>query len=281
MIDGVKDHDDIDPLMTIGEFARRSRLSAKALRIYDELGLLRPSWVDPSNGYRRYAVAQLDRARLISLLRGADIGLSDIGLLMVDLDSDRERAAARLARLLAEIETRVGATRILIRHIHRILREEDTQMFPIHVRTIPAQRVMSMQRRLRAPETDAFVAEAKAAFASQLDGTTPTGPFTLIFHGVVDHDSDGPIEAILGCPEHIGPTDVIGIRTEPEHDEAYTTITKAQWDYPAILAAYDAVACSPEAVARPDTLSCREVYLAEPDTLDDDEVICDIAFPLG
>ncbi len=78
------------------------------------------------------------------------------------------------------------------------------------------------------------------------------------------------------------PTEVIGIRTEPAHDEAYTTITKAQWAYPAILAAYDAVACSPEATARPGSrLSCREVYLAEPDTIGEDDLICDIAFPLG
>jgi hypothetical protein len=60
------------------------------------------------------------------------------------------------------------------------------------------------------------------------------------------------------------------------------TITKAQWEYPAILAAYDAVACSPEVTARPGSrLSCREVYLSEPDAITDDELICDIAFPLG
>jgi PPM family protein phosphatase len=39
-------------LMGIGEFARRSLLSPKALRLYDELGLLRPSSVDPDTGYR-------------------------------------------------------------------------------------------------------------------------------------------------------------------------------------------------------------------------------------
>jgi hypothetical protein len=77
-------------------------------------------------------------------------------------------------------------------------------------------------------------------------------------------------------------TEVIGVRTEPAHDEAFTTITKAQRDYPAILAAYDAVACSPEAAARPGSrLSCREVYLADPQAIGPDELICDIAFPLG
>jgi hypothetical protein len=141
---------------------------------------------------------------------------------------------------------------------------------------------MAIQRRLRVPEIGAFVAQAKAAFADHLDGAPPAGPFTLIFHGVVDHESDGPLEAILGCPDDVQAADLIGIRTEPAHDEAFTTITKAQWDYPAILAAYDAVACSPEVSARPRSrLSCREVYIAEPQAIGDDELICDIAYPLG
>jgi hypothetical protein len=42
-------------LMSIGEFARRSGLSANALRLYDELGLLPPARVDASSGYRFYA----------------------------------------------------------------------------------------------------------------------------------------------------------------------------------------------------------------------------------
>jgi hypothetical protein len=141
---------------------------------------------------------------------------------------------------------------------------------------------MSIQRPLHAAETDHFVRDAKATFTAHLGTTPPTGPFTLIFHRVVDAESDGPLEAVLGCPEIVVPTEVIGIRTEPAHDEAYTTITEAQWAYPAILAAYDAVACSPEVkVRRGSRLSCREIYLAEPDTIGAEEPLCDIAFPLG
>jgi hypothetical protein len=188
---------------------------------------------------------------------------------------------AQRTRLTAALEARHAGRRFLIRHIHAALREEAHPMFPIQTRHVPAQRVMSIQRRLRAPETDAFVEEAKAAFAGHLGGSPP-GPFTLIFHGTVDHESDGPLEAALPCPSTVQATDLIGIRTEPAHDEAFTTITKAQWGYPAILAAYDAVACSPEAQARPgDRLSCREVYLAEPDAIGPADRICDIAFPLG
>jgi hypothetical protein len=56
-------------LLTIGEFARLSRLSPKALRLYDELGLLRPCRVDEWSGYRYYAPSQLERARLVGWLR--------------------------------------------------------------------------------------------------------------------------------------------------------------------------------------------------------------------
>ena len=38
-------------LMTIGAFAGHTRLSAKALRLYDRLGLLSPARVDPDSGY--------------------------------------------------------------------------------------------------------------------------------------------------------------------------------------------------------------------------------------
>lgn len=281
MIGGVK-AEPAKQLLTIGEFADRTRLTGKALRIYDEIGLLKPAAVDPSNGRRGYRAGQVRTGRLIGLLRGAGMSLAEIGLLLADLDKDPALAATRLDRHLLALEARLCGRRLLIRHIHAILREKDQPMFPIQTRHVPARRVMSIQRRLRAPETDSFVAEAKAAFAAHLSGTAATGPFTLIFHGIVDYASDGPIEATLGCPDHLGPTDLIGVRTEPAHDEAFTTITKAQWDYPAILAAYDAVACSPQVSARPrSTLSCREVYLAEPDSLGADDPICDIAFPLG
>ncbi|OPC77426.1 hypothetical protein B4N89_43765 [Embleya scabrispora] len=65
-------------LSTIGAFAKASRLSPKALRLYDELGLLTPARVDPVTGYRLYAPEQLDRARLVAWLRRLGMPLSRI-----------------------------------------------------------------------------------------------------------------------------------------------------------------------------------------------------------
>ena len=43
----------------IGDFARATHLSVKALRHYHEEGLLAPAEVDPDSGYRRYDLAQI------------------------------------------------------------------------------------------------------------------------------------------------------------------------------------------------------------------------------
>ncbi|MEQ1872539.1 MAG: MerR family transcriptional regulator [Ilumatobacteraceae bacterium] len=274
--------DPSEAMFTIGEFGRLTRLTAKALRIYDDTGLLRPAEVDPRSGYRRYRADQVQTARLIGLLRAADVSLAEITRVLSDLDSSADVASDRLEGYLRDTEAHHSSRRVLILHIQALMRHKEPPMFEVQTRHVPAQRVMSMQRRLHADETDVFVSEAKAAFAAHLAGSKPTGPFTLIFHGTVDNESDGPIEAILGCSESVAPTDVIGIRTEPAHDEAFTRTTKAQWSYPAIIAAYDAVACSPEAQERTGSrLSCREVYIAEPKEAGADDLLCDMAFPLA
>jgi DNA-binding transcriptional MerR regulator len=89
-----------DTLMTIGAFARSTGLSAKALRSYDQLGLLRPIHVDPDTGYRSYSRGQLPRGRAIRALRELDVPLLEIGALL-DASSDgiRERLLAHQHRL--------------------------------------------------------------------------------------------------------------------------------------------------------------------------------------
>ena len=59
-----------DPqLMTIGEFARVTGLTASALRFYADSGLLLPADIDGISGYRRYVPDQVARARLLRRLR--------------------------------------------------------------------------------------------------------------------------------------------------------------------------------------------------------------------
>ena len=97
-------------LMTIGAFARASRLSAKALRLYDELGLLPPARVDPASGYRFYAPAQLEQARLVAWLRRLDLPLARIREISA---LPRAAAAAELTAYWNRVEAETAARREL------------------------------------------------------------------------------------------------------------------------------------------------------------------------
>jgi len=100
--------------LTIGEFARRSRLSPKALRLYDRLGLLPPARVDPDSGYRWYALSQLEPARLIAGLRQLGLPLAEIGPILA---LDRAAAADRLGRYWGEAEDGHSGRRALALHL--------------------------------------------------------------------------------------------------------------------------------------------------------------------
>ncbi|MGA5217753.1 MerR family transcriptional regulator [Streptomyces cinereoruber] len=104
--------------MTIGEFARASRLSAKALRRYDELGLLPPARVDAYTGYRYYAAAQVERARLVAWLRRIGMPLAGVRDVCALHGTDPGAAAravrAHWARVEAETAERRGLAASLL-----------------------------------------------------------------------------------------------------------------------------------------------------------------------
>jgi serine/threonine protein phosphatase PrpC len=112
-------------LLTIGEFSRASRLSAKALRLYDELGLLRPVVVDPGNGYRRYAPDQLERARLVAWLRRIGMPLAEIRS-VVELPVTQAADAVRDYWRRVEVDTE--ARRRLAADLVEYLSGKDTAM---------------------------------------------------------------------------------------------------------------------------------------------------------
>jgi hypothetical protein len=64
-------------LMPIGRFSRLTGVGVKALRHYDEIGLLVPAAVDDDTGYRFYSADQVDRAEAIRLLRRLDMPLEE------------------------------------------------------------------------------------------------------------------------------------------------------------------------------------------------------------
>src|SRR5512140_3740487 len=94
-------------LVPIGRFSRLCRLTVKALRHYDEVGLLRPALVDERSGYRYYALAQAADAERIRLLRDADVPLEEVRAFLVAPDGAAARALLDAHR--RRLETQAAA----------------------------------------------------------------------------------------------------------------------------------------------------------------------------
>src|SRR5262245_2334049 len=77
-------------MFRIGEFAQIAQVSARQLRHYDQLGLLRPDHADQHTGYRYYSIRQLERLNRILALKELGLSLEQIKPLIEDQISSAE-----------------------------------------------------------------------------------------------------------------------------------------------------------------------------------------------
>lgn len=90
-------------MLKIGEFSRLSQVTVKTLHHYDELGLIKPSHIDPVNNYRFYEVEQLPRIHRIIALKELGLSLEQISTMLdEEMPTDQIRGMLRLKQ--AEIQ---------------------------------------------------------------------------------------------------------------------------------------------------------------------------------
>ncbi|GIW35171.1 MerR family transcriptional regulator [Meiothermus sp.] len=264
--------------LTIGEFSRRSRLSFKALRLYDAIGLLPPAYVDGESGYRYYREDQLERAKLIGLLRQLEMPLDRIAAV---LELSGAEAVRAVGQYWEEVEGELKTKRALVRYLEGYLSGKGETMYEIQTREVPQQKVATIQRSVNIKDLSLFIEEAFNELYSHItaSGLEMKGFPLVIYHGEVNEDSDGPVEVCVPFEGNLEPAGRIRVRLEPAHREAFTRISKAQVKFPVILGAYDAVANWLKDQGKPMSDSAREVYFARWDTLGPDDPACDVAFP--
>ena len=211
--------------MSIGEFARLSRLSAKALRLYDELGVLPPAQVDPDSGYRWYAAGQLENARLVASLRQIGVPLAQIQLI---LSLEPEAAAAQVGAYWSGAEADHAARRDLAGYLVDRLTGKRNVMYEVKVRDIPARRLLCLLRHASSQQEvwdlgKEVIGMLKAQPPPRVDGVA--GAAFLIYYGEVNQDSDGPVEFCWPVPHDLAGQLAasfpgLTLRTEPAHQEA-------------------------------------------------------------
>jgi DNA-binding transcriptional MerR regulator len=94
-------------MFRIGDFSRLSQVSVKALRFYDEVGLLKPTYVDRDTGYRYYSATLLPRLNRILAFKELGFSLGEIIHLLegaLPVDRVRESLQSRRTELTRRIE---------------------------------------------------------------------------------------------------------------------------------------------------------------------------------
>jgi DNA-binding transcriptional MerR regulator len=295
--------DDLDDLLTIGAFAARARLSAKALRLYDRLRLLTPAYVDEVNGYRYYRADQVERARLVALLRQLDMPLARIAEIVDVVELDGARAAGRLAAYWAGAEERFASQRTLVAYLRGRLSGRESGMdgmagmdetygrFVVETVDTAPQVLLTQSRHTLADELPAWIGASLGRLeegAAACGGSTGA-PF-VVYHSEVSMESDGPAESCVPvadedaartwAAEH-GRAWETKVRVEPAGRLVYTRISKAQVAHPQILAAFEAVERWIAGRGLEVTGPCREIYFADWDAAGPEDPVCDVAFPVA
>ncbi len=138
-------------MFRIGDFSRIARVSARLLRFYDEIALLRPAHADAQTGYRYYTVEQLARLNRIIVLKELGFSLDQVADIMSAAPD-----AAELRRLLLlrrnDVERTLVTEAQRLRHIEtRIAQLETEGALPaddVIERAEPAHRLLSVRRQL-------------------------------------------------------------------------------------------------------------------------------------
>lgn len=278
-----------EDLLSIGQFSARCRLSPKALRLYDQLGLVVPVRTDPSTGYRWYSVDQVDRARTVGLLRRLDMPLAQIANVL------GSKAGDAVASVRAHVASTVRAAREraeLADYACLLLSDHGGShamqlKYEVQVRTVPARAVLSAVRRVHAPELEHTLGDLLGRMRGAGSGLPGIAgcPYT-VYYAEVTLDSDGPVEIVRPMADLVLAQDAaarladVHARVEPEHDEAFVRMTMAQTRGTATLEVLDALQGFIALSGRDASLPPRQIMIADWRTARPGGLASDLAIPL-
>jgi DNA-binding transcriptional MerR regulator len=158
--------------IAIGDFARMTHLSIKALRHYHHAGVLIPAEIDASSGYRFYRPDQVPAAQLIRRFRDLGMPLADITAILHATDPARrtELLVVHLSRMqtqLSQIQETVTALRALL--------DGPPPPLPVQHRTVPAVQALAITESVTMTNLEAWWTDAFAELNAKVRaaGITP------------------------------------------------------------------------------------------------------------
>ena len=249
-------------LLTIGAFSRATGLTLKTLRLYDERGLVPPTWVDEASGYRYYGERALEQARLVAGLRHLEFSLTEIGEMLGEIDgtiglvpfleTQRERIAARqkhLARVNRVLDEMIRA--------EKQARASEAGA-DVVMKDAPPLLVATQRFRGRYDETGRAMGRLGRHF-----GRVASGPPLNLYHELEMREDDADIESCMPIREARRVPGFV-VRTL----EAVRVACLVHWGpYGEIGRSYARVIRSVEELGAEVVAPIREVYLKGPGLL--------------
>ena len=146
-------------LLKIGDFSKLSRISVRMLRHYDEIGLLRPVYVDRFTDYRYYDEHQLPTVGRITALKDMGFHLAEIGQLLALYDN-KDALDAHLAAQQQQLELLAADTAQRLRLIaaaRNRLRKDEPMKYNVTLKTLPERYCATVRMTIPRYEDEGMV----------------------------------------------------------------------------------------------------------------------------
>ncbi len=188
--------------LIISRFALLTGLPAKTLRYYDEIGLLRPQWVDEDSAYRYYSVTQVSLGIRIRRWRELGLSLDAVRRLLDTPNQAGDVLREHEHRLRQEIEQRERALLAL----HLALQEAPMNYRLEH---LPAQQTLCIHTSLQPPHYEVIPEALQELMAyCRTRGYAPHAPSFF-----VHHSEQQVVDVCVPVAGHAEPHGRIEVRT--------------------------------------------------------------------
>lgn len=139
---------DARALYTIGEVAKLFHMNIRTLRYYDQLGILKPEFINDETNYRYYSTDQFERLNTIRYLRALDVPLAKIAGFFEVKDAnatlemfiDQRETVREKQEQLRKIESKIT------RRIEQLETAIAAEPGKIIVKTLPKRRVVTFEK---------------------------------------------------------------------------------------------------------------------------------------
>ncbi len=141
----------MDELIKIGEFSKINHVSIPTLRLYDELGILKPIYIDESTNYRYYSINQNARLDMIQYMKELNMSLSEIKEI---LDSnDLKLIESTLIKKKKQIKDQINELNLSLNAISRTISSierfrESPKKGMITIEYIPHRKIYSLKTKI-------------------------------------------------------------------------------------------------------------------------------------